>query len=100
MAEPHVDRSEHGEVRWFKGWGPIETFGEYRGPCDHKSADWRGYYDPRCIAWGWDFKHYELGQCLWCGARAWFNEKVQPTTAWMATRPQVDQLILQGRAIR
>ncbi|MGW2666234.1 hypothetical protein ACWCW7_35225 [Nocardia tengchongensis] len=93
MAEPHVDRAEHGAVKWFKDFGPLDTYGAYAGPCDHLSKAWPGYFDPRCIAWGWDFKHYELGECSSCGSRAWFNEKVQPTTEWIATRPQSAELV-------
>ncbi|MGW5387188.1 hypothetical protein [Nocardia sp. NPDC003963] len=85
MAEPHVDKSEHGHVRWFKGYGPA-NHGPFTGHCPHQiGADC--WLVP--IAWGWDFRHYTLDECQKCGARAWHNERCLPTTEWIASRPQL-----------
>ncbi|WP_041559958.1 hypothetical protein [Nocardia farcinica] len=85
MAEPHVDNTEHGHITWWKGFGPA-NYGPYTGTCPHH-VDADSWLRP--VAWGWDFKHYTLDQCQRCGARAWHDERIRPTTQWIASRPDL-----------
>ncbi|MFC8531910.1 hypothetical protein [Nocardia sp. NPDC057227] len=86
MADPHVDNREHGHVTWWKGFGPTATFDVYSGPCTHMEGI---SHLGRCVAWGWDFRHYTLDECQRCHARAWHDERMRPTTPWLATQPSL-----------
>lgn len=80
MAEPSID-VEAGEVKWWRGYGPVPVE-PYSGDCLHTGQ--------AVIAWGWDWKHYELVMCglegpdgFGCHARAWSDERGRATTPWM-----------------
>jgi hypothetical protein len=65
MAEPHLDHP--GEVSWFAGFSPAPVL----GPCPHGNCEHR---DARSIAWGPDWDHYILEECVHCHCRGWFGE--------------------------
>lgn len=56
MAEPYLDRDvvEAG-IKWFSGYGPSEIVGACPHRCPHNHL--------AVIAWGPDFRRYELVQC-------------------------------------
>ncbi|GAB4100386.1 hypothetical protein [Sinomonas halotolerans] len=63
-------------VRWLDGNGPRPAR-RYLGECRHPSI--------HVVAWGWDFRHYELAQCnnAACLSRAWVDQDANATTQWM-----------------
>lgn len=64
MAETHLDHP--GEITWFSGYGPLPIVGPCPHICEHNAV--------RNIAWGPDFDHYTLNQCIDCGCRGWAAE--------------------------
>lgn len=46
-----------GEVTWDVGHGPAQV----SGPCEHDKCS---HWDVRSVAWGPDFRHYELVECV------------------------------------
>lgn len=74
MPETSVDVKGHGEVKWFKDFGPVPVE-PFTGDCGHMGQE--------VIAWGWDIKHYEFVQCSDCKSRAWTTDRGIATTTWM-----------------
>ncbi|ASN20692.1 hypothetical protein [Arthrobacter sp. YN] len=74
MPETHLDITEHGEVKWFKGYGAVPV-APFEGECEH--------FGREVIAWGWDAKHYEFVQCSDCLSRSWNTDRGVVTTPWM-----------------
>lgn len=64
VAEPHL--SHPGEVSWFAGYGPVPIAGLCPHDCQHQDA--------KSVAWGPDWEHYILEQCVHCGCRGWYGE--------------------------
>jgi hypothetical protein len=54
VAEAHLDHP--GGVSWWVGNGPAPILGDCPHECEHR--------DTRTVAWGPDFEHYELVECL------------------------------------
>ncbi|MBM3315842.1 hypothetical protein FJY71_08425 [candidate division WOR-3 bacterium] len=72
MAEAHLDHP--GEITWWVGHGPAPILGD----CPHTGCEHR---DTSTVAWGPDFEHYELVNCMEqgegkCGGacRGWYAE--------------------------
>jgi hypothetical protein len=73
-----------GEVRWFSGYRP----GDVLGACPHTRCP---HNATNVIAWGPDFKRYELVECDATGdgccagtCRAWIDHRARVTTEWLA----------------
>ncbi|MEV8149938.1 hypothetical protein AB0O52_17555 [Arthrobacter sp. NPDC080073] len=86
MTVPHIEDETHGNIRWFRDYGPVPVE-NYEGECQHRGQS--------VIAWGWDRKHYELVECgingKDCGSRAWSDERGRITTPWMQPKERGDQ---------
>lgn len=81
MAEPHLDHP--GEISWFAGKGPLPVVGN----CPHEQCQ---HCDAGTVAWGPDWDHYELVECLGCRCRGWWAEwldngrpRYRPPTVWL-----------------